>query len=207
MQREEAIEQILRQLNANDAVISTTGMTSREVFETREKMHQTHSHDLMCIGGMGHASSVAAGIALAQPSKQFYCLDGDGAAIMHLGAFAVNGGIGMEVNLDTNVHLLRNMKHIVLNNGAHDSVGGQPTVGLDVCLTSIAKACGYHVICDEPVIEMVDLIQAMSDLRTYDGGNGPAFLEVLVQKGHRADLGRPTIAPQESKEQFMKFLK
>lgn len=161
----------------------------------------------MCLGGMGHASSIAAGIALAKPDKPIYCLDGDGAAMMHLGAFAVNGGLGMEVNLESNHHLLRNMRHIVLNNGAHDSVGGQPTVGLDVGLTLIAKACGYHVIYDEPVIEMTDLIQAMADLRSYDGSNGPAFLEVLVQKGHRADLGRPTIAPQECKEQFMNFLK
>lgn len=205
LSREEAIEQVLRQLNANDVVVSTTGMPSREVFEIRERTGQGHQRDFLTVGSMGHCSSIASGIALAKPDRHVYCLDGDGAAIMHMGALAVHGGMGAVKNASTGeTMLLRNYKHVVFNNGAHDSVGGQPTAAFDASLTGVAKACGYYVVREEPVVELGDLVAAVTDLRKCDG---PAFLEVLVRKGARADLGRPTTTPQENKDAFMEFLK
>lgn len=202
--REQVIEQILRQLNDTDIVVSTTGMPSREVFEARARAGQGHRRDFLTVGGMGHCSSIAAGIALARPERGVYCLDGDGAAIMHMGAMAVNGGgIAASKDLATGAGPLQNYKHIVVNNGAHDSVGGQPTAAFDVSLTGVAQACGYVAVREEPVIELGDLVAAMADLREVAG---PAFLEVLVERGSRADLGRPTSTPLENKKAFMAFV-
>ncbi|KAF5220735.1 hypothetical protein ECC02_006307 [Trypanosoma cruzi] len=205
MSREEAIEQVLRQLDTKDVVVSTTGMPSREVFEIRERSGMGHAQDFLTVGCMGHCSSIAAGIALAKPEKQVFCLDGDGAAIMHMGSFAVHGGAAavQPVNGDDASRLLHNYKHVVLNNGAHDSVGGQPTAAYDVSITQVAKACGFTTVREEPVMELGDLVKAMSELKE---AMGPAFLEILVKKGNRPDLGRPTTTPQENKKIFMKFL-
>lgn len=169
--REATIERILRKLPSDAVVVSTTGMISREVYEMRERLGQGHAHDFLTVGSMGHACQIAMGVARAQPKRPVVCLDGDGAAIMHLGNLAIVGQSGCA-----------NLTHVVLNNAAHDSVGGQPTVGGAIDLPAIAKACGY-------------------------GRRGaPKFREIKVAKGARADLGRPKERPQENKALFMKTL-
>ena len=129
--REEALEQILPFIPKDAVIVSTTGMLSRELFELRDKYQQSHQTDFLTVGSMGHTSQIALGIALAKPDKQVYCLDGDGSAIMHLGSYAVAGSIALE-----------NLKIIVFNNGAHDSVGGQPTIGRTINFPGFAEAAG-----------------------------------------------------------------
>ncbi|KAH9600249.1 Thiamine pyrophosphate enzyme [Trypanosoma melophagium] len=205
MSREEAIEQVLRQLNHKDVVVSTTGMPSREVFEVRGRTGAGHGHDFLTVGSMGHCSSIAAGIALAKPEREVFCLDGDGAAIMHMGSLAVIGATAATKSLNAKApSLLQNYKHVVFNNGAHDSVGGQPTAAFDISLTQVAKACEFRVIRDDPVMNVGELVEALGELKNTAG---PAFLEIIVRKGNRQDLGRPTTTPKENKTAFMNFLK
>lgn len=188
--REEAIQHILDGLENDDVVVSTTGMPSREVFECRAQKHQGHQRDFLTVGGMGHASQIALGIALQKPDRQVFCIDGDGAALMHLGAMAINGSLKPS-----------NLKHIILNNGAHDSVGGQPTVGFQVDFLSMAKAAGYQTAAQ---VKNADGIK--SELVTIRQSTGPSLLEILVKKGARKDLGRPTLTPVQNKQGLMKFL-
>ena len=188
--REAAIEAVLATLGPRDVVVCTTGMASREVFEYRERAGDGHGRDFLTVGGMGHASQIALGLALAQPDRTVVCLDGDGAAIMHLGALAVIGTRGPA-----------NLRHVVVNNGAHDSVGGQPTAGLEVDLVAIAAACGYRATRRvESLAEIADAVAALA------ATPGPTLLEVRVDLGARADLGRPTATPAENKAELMAFL-
>jgi phosphonopyruvate decarboxylase len=191
MTREEAITEIVQQLDDQGIVVSTTGKTSRELYECRESLGGNHGRDFLTVGSMGHASLIAMGIAMRKKSRQVFCLDGDGAALMHMGALATIG-----------THKLENFKHIILNNGAHDSVGGQPTVGLDISFCEIAQACGYRSTWS---VETNDaLSEAMQALKATDG---PALLEIRIKKGARTDLGRPKSAPCENKKRFMEFLR
>ena len=169
--REQAIEDILKSLPEDAVAVSTTGMISREVYETRERLGQDHSRDFLTVGSMGHAIMIAMGIAKAQPDCPVFCLDGDGASIMHMGNMAVAGQSGCA-----------NLTHIVFNNAAHDSVGGQPTVGGSIGLTAIAESCGYN----------------------REGS--PTFKEIKVAKGARKDLGRPKEPPQVNKKLYMETL-
>lgn len=188
MSREEAISTIVNEIGADDLVISTTGMTSRELFEYRAQQGMDHSKDFMSVGSMGHVSSIALGVAIACKEKRIVCLDGDGSMLMHLGATAI---IGMSK--------ANNLIHIVLNNGAHDSVGGQPTVAYRVGLTEVARQCGYHVF--ERVENIKELKSRLQDMPSSN--DRPAFLEVFVRKGARKDLGRPTTSPLENRDSFM----
>ena len=138
---------------------------------------------------MGHASQIALGIALQQGGRRVYCFDGDGASIMHMGGMAIVAQMHPS-----------NYVHVVFNNGAHDSVGGQPTVGLKIDLPAVAKAVGYSQVFS--VDNKESLQKQLSDL-----GEGPVFLEVRVKKGNRKDLGRPTTTPIQNKEALMEFLK
>lgn len=191
MEREEAIVAIADAVEDNAAVVCTTGMPSRELFEHRAGTGGRHETDFLCVGGMGHASKIALGIAMSQPERPVYCIDGDGAALMHLGSMAIIGNSGVS-----------NMIHLVVNNGAHESVGGQPTVGFDIDMPAIATACGY--ISSVRVKDNVEeLNQAIEQARQ---ANGPAFIEVQVKTGHRADIGRPTKTPKENKTALMEFL-
>ncbi len=189
--REQAVIEILSSIRKDDIVVSTTGMISREVFEYRKKKEFDHKTDFLTIGGMGHANQIATGIALQKPEKQVICIDGDGAALMHLGSLCINGSLGC-----------LNFKHIILNNSAHDSVGGQPTVGDQVDFVSIAKASGYRF-----VKKVVDFQELKSSLKQVIETDGPSLLEVRVKKGARPDLGRPTNTPFDNKKLFMDFLK
>lgn len=184
--REEAIQTVLSLLRPSDIVISTTGMISREVYENRV----SHEKDFLTVGGMGHASSIAFGVALNKPDRTVYCLDGDGAFLMHMGAAPVIAS-----------RQLPNLKHIVFNNEAHDSVGGQPTVMGDVNLPALVKACGYRMTFQASTTD--DIRVAWSAFATC---NAPCLLEIKVKTGARKDLGRPNESPQENKTLFMNFL-
>lgn len=206
LKREAAIEEILKSLPEDAVVISTTGMISREVYETRERLGQDHSRDFLTVGSMGHAIMIALGIAKAQPNRRVFCLDGDGASIMQMGNMAIAGQSGCA-----------NLTHIVLNNAAHDSVGGQPTVAGDVKLGMIAKSCGYDVKSELvsiaarsiPDDARLQIKQALSYTKVPQYNSGikrPVFLEVRVAKGARKDLGRPKEPPQVNKALYMKTL-
>ena len=189
MSREEAIQTVAAALGEKDCIVSTTGMISRELFEYRAAMNQGHERDFLTVGSMGHASQIALGIAMAKPDRKVWCFDGDGAAIMHMGSMAIVANKAP-----------KNYVHVVFNNGAHDSVGGQPTVGLKIDLPAVAKAVGYK---DTATVDSKeDIVAALKNL-----SEGPVLLEVKVKKGNRKDLGRPTTTPIQNKEALMAFLK
>ena len=190
MSREEAIEKIILNAPSNACFVSTTGMASRELYELRDKHGQGHAKDFLTVGSMGHASQIALGIALTKEDKTVFCIDGDGAAIMHLGGLTAIGS-----------QRPKNMVHIVLNNGAHDSVGGQPTVGRKINLCAVAQACGY-----DKVVSVKTLEELQSRLKELCTNSGSVLIEVLVSKGARSDLGRPKSSPIENKKAFMEFL-
>ncbi len=190
LSREEALKLVINHLKESEVVVSTTGMLSRELFEYRERLNQGHHRDFLTVGSMGHSSSIALGIALSKPDRQVYCLDGDGAALMHMGSMGIIG--------QKHPH---NFKHLIFNNGAHDSVGGQPTAGFEVDLKEIAKACGYNLSLRAE--NKKELEEKMLLLKQSEG---PSLLEIRVSKGNRKDLGRPTTTPIQNKDAFMTFL-
>lgn len=190
MSREEAIQTVAAALGEKDAIVSTTGMISRELFEYRTQMNQGHERDFLTVGSMGHASQIALGIALVKQDRKVWCFDGDGAAIMHMGSMAIVANKAP-----------KNYVHVVFNNGAHDSVGGQPTVGLKIDLPAVAKAVGYKVCYS---VETKEYLAEL--LEKVKGQDGPVLLEVKVKKGNRKDLGRPTTTPIQNKEALMSFL-
>ena len=189
MVREEIIKHILKFSN-HDPIVSTTGKTSRELFELRNSENTSHKYDFLTVGSMGHASSIALGIALNKQSK-VWCIDGDGAVIMHLGAMAVIGATHPN-----------NLIHIVINNGAHESVGGMPTVAKKIDLVKIAQGCGYANAVRVDNFESLD-----KELQSAKDSHELTFIEVLSKIGSRADLGRPTTSALENKENFMSYLK
>ena len=215
VKREDVIEGVLRALPENAVVVSTTGMISREVYETRERLGQGHERDFLTVGSMGHASMIALGIAKAQPERKVYCLDGDGASIMQMGNMAIVGQSGCG-----------NITHIVLNNAAHDSVGGQPTVGGKMDFEKIAEEFGYNVLqspqdqyCGNCVVGVDEIASGMEWLVTmeeqfqlhkpanYDElPKKPNFILFKVAKGARKDLGRPKEPPRVNKALFMETL-
>lgn len=192
LSREEAIQTVAAALGAKDVIVSTTGMISRELFEYRTAMNQGHERDFLTVGSMGHASQIALGIALEKKDRKVWCFDGDGATIMHMGSLAIVASKKPS-----------NYIHVVFNNGAHDSVGGQPTVGLKIDLPAVAKAVGYNATYSVSTKEQLQkLLQDISSAK-----QGPVLLEIKVKKGNRKDLGRPTTTPIENKEALMNFLK
>jgi phosphonopyruvate decarboxylase len=190
MRREEIIQHIV-QISGDAPIVSTTGKASRELFETRAANGEGHQRDFLTVGSMGHASSIALGVALQKPNAKIWCIDGDGAALMHLGAMAVIGA-----------QKPRNLIHIVVNNGAHESVGGLPTVAGEIDLSAIAKACGYPYASSAATWEQLDAALAEAKAR-----NALTFLEVKCAIGARSDLGRPTTSALENKQAFMDYLK
>lgn len=190
MTREEAIQAVAAHIGEKDVVVSTTGMISRELFEYRTSMRQGHERDFLTVGSMGHASQIALGIAMEKTDRKVWCFDGDGASIMHMGNMAIVASKGV-----------KNYIHVIFNNGAHDSVGGQPTVGLEINLPAIARAVGYSDAVS--VDNMADLKASVMKLA---GAEGPVLLQVCVKKGSRKDLGRPTTTPVQNKKALMGFL-
>lgn len=190
MSRERAIEILLERLSDDDVMVSTTGKTSREVFEVREARNEPHFRDFLCVGNMGHTSQIALGIALGKPNRKVICLDGDGSFLMHMGSAAVVGD-----------QAPKNLRYILINNGAHESVGGQPTVGFSTDFKRIAEACNFKSVSTASSEE--ELSQNIDEFLEKDG---PSMLEINVKKGSRADLGRPTVKPKDNKVAFMKNL-
>ena len=190
MSREDAIQTVAAALGDKDCIVSTTGMISRELFEYRTAMNQGHERDFLTVGSMGHASQIALGIALEKQDRKVWCFDGDGASIMHMGSFAIIANIAP-----------KNFIHVVFNNGAHDSVGGQPTVGLKIDLPAIANAVGYNHVFSIDTKER--LIELLGQINLQEG---PIFLEVKVKKGNRDNLGRPTISPSQNLDLFVNFI-
>ncbi|MDE5897542.1 MAG: phosphonopyruvate decarboxylase, partial [Clostridia bacterium] len=188
--RERAIECILG-FTEGDPVVSTTGKASRELFELREKRNEGHGRDFLTVGSMGHASSIAFGVAANLPQRTVWCIDGDGAALMHMGAMAVIGA-----------HSPNNLKHIVINNGAHETVGGMPTVAEEVDLPAVAKNCNYGYVASVRTEE-----ELCGALRTAKENGVLSLIEIRCSLGARGDLGRPTTTAVENKQAFMEYLK
>lgn len=189
--REEALKIVINHLKDTDIVVSTTGKLSRELFEYRETKGQGHEKDFLTVGSMGHSSSIALGIAVTRKERNVFCLDGDGAFIMHMGAISNIGDLAPQ-----------NYKHIIFNNGAHESVGGQPTLGFQLDIPSIAKACGY-----KEVMTASSKNEIENEIKRLQETDGPSLLEIKVKIDSRDDLGRPTTTPIENKENFMDFIK
>jgi len=189
--REEAIEEIILSSLKNEVFISTTGMASRELFELRGIHNMGHERDFLTVGSMGHASSLALSIALGKPNLPVTCIDGDGAALMHLGSLPAIGE-----------RKPCNLRHIVLNNNAHDSVGGQPTICGKIDICGIAKSSGYKQV--HSVATKDELKDVLAKYNSNE--NKPVFIEVRVRKGNRKDLGRPNTSPKENKDAFMQFI-
>lgn len=190
--REEVIETIIDSVPVDSVIVSTTGKSSRELYEIRERRGESHEKDFLTVGSMGHSSQIALMIAKNQPKKQVYCIDGEGAMMMHMGAMVVNGQLAG-----------KNFAHIVINNGAHDSVGGQINYGKEINFRNIAIECGYHT-----AYRLSDLEKLREILGEHNqNGEGSLFIQVDVRMGSRENLGRPKLKPIENKELIMEFLK
>ena len=190
MKREETLEIVLENLDDNAIVVSTTGKTSREIFEIREKRGQSHQQDFLTVGSMGHCSSIALGIALSKPDREVVCIDGDGSMLMHLGSL-------------TSIASLKpkNFRHILMNNEVHESVGGQETAAKNIDLSAIVGAMG-----PSKMFKAATPAELKEKITDFMKCVGPSFLEVKIRPGSREDLGRPTIKPINNKENFMGFL-
>ena len=189
MVREEIIRHIAA-VTGEDPIVSTTGKASRELFEIREANGQSHKYDFLTVGSMGHSSSIALGIAIQKPQTKVWCVDGDGAVLMHMGSMAVLGA-----------NAPKNLVHIVINNGAHETVGGMPTVASQIDVAGIAKACGYKKVLTADTFEALD-----AALQQAKAACELTLIEVKCSIGARADLGRPTTTALENKQNFMDYL-
>lgn len=188
MSREEAIEIILNTLPKNTIYTATTGRTTRELYFLRERRNEGHQYDFLNVGSMGHASSVALGIAMADRNRKVVCLDGDSAALMHMGSFTM-----------ASKTVVPNMLHIVLNNGAHESVGGQPSAGHLIDFTKIAQGSGYQTL-NGAATNKKELEEA---LRLLQETEHVAFLDVRIHKGLRGELPPLKISHERLIKDFM----
>jgi phosphonopyruvate decarboxylase len=186
LKREDALRQVLSLASPDDVVLSTTGKTSREVFELRVERDEAQ-RDFLTVGGMGHTASIALGVALGNPARRVLCLDGDGSLLMHMGALAIIGDLKPT-----------NFVHVLLNNGAHESVGGQPTVAGGLDFSAIASAVGYSAYFKASTLEELTAVWP-----AINGQVGPLLLEIRICAGSRDNLGRPTSTPDENKRAFM----
>lgn len=189
MVREEIIEHIVN-VTGENPIISTTGKASRELFEIRERNNQSHKYDFLTVGSMGHTSSIALGVAINKPDEKVWCIDGDGSLLMHMGAMAVVGNFNP-----------KNLVHVVINNEAHETVGGMPTAVNKTDLVEVAKACGYSY-----AVTVDDFKRLDEELNKVKSLNELSFIEIKSSIGAREDLGRPTTTAIENKENFMEFL-
>jgi phosphonopyruvate decarboxylase len=192
MLREKALEIIVASLHVDDLVVSTTGMTSRELWEIRKRKNQDQK-DFLVVGGMGHCSQITLSVALAHPERKVFCIDGDGSALMHMGSVALIGKNAPD-----------NLIHIIMNNGAHESVGGHPTLGRFVDFSAVFKACGYKKVKQVKTEEALSAALVSNSVSRSGSMDGPFLLEILVRAGHRKDLGRPDKSTKSIKDSFMK---
>lgn len=191
LSREEALKLVAARIPASSVIVSTTGKLSRELYEYRDEQGYGHASDFLTVGSMGHASSIALGIALAKPNRTVFCFDGDGAFIMHMGALANIGYLAP-----------KNYVHILFNNGAHESVGGQPTLGFDINVCAIAQANGYQQVFSVSSADMIG-----KAIETALHTEGPTLIEIRVGINSRDNLGRPKTTPIENKDAFMATLR
>lgn len=189
--REDALVALVEAVGDGPVIVSTTGMLSRELFEHRVGSGTSGERDFLTVGGMGHACSIALGVAMREPEREVWCFDGDGALLMHMGSLAVIAD-----------HAPANYFHVVFNNGVHDSVGGQPTSIGAVDVAAAARALGYRYAASTDEVGV--LAKEVAALRAH---GGPSLLELRVRPGNRPDLGRPTRSPAESKRAFMAALR
>lgn len=190
MMREEIIQHIVK-ASGEDPIVSTTGKASRELFEMRAANGQGHKYDFLTVGSMGHSSSIALGVAINKPDTRIWCVDGDGAVLMHMGSMAVIGA-----------NKPRRLIHVVINNGAHETVGGMPTVAGQIDFVAIAKACGY------PFAVSVDNYNDLDkELEMAKNRNELSLIEAKCSIGARENLGRPTTTPMKNKQDFMAYLR
>jgi phosphonopyruvate decarboxylase len=190
LNREKVLDVILDEIPNNSVVISTTGKTSREIFELRVRDKVSHHQDFLTVGSMGHCSSIALGIAISNPKKKIICIDGDGSLIMHMGSLSTIGNVNP-----------KNFIHILINNYVHESVGGQHTSSKYIDMKALALANSYRYACTVKKLENLN-----NELSSLFEQKGPSFLEIIVEAGSRKDLGRPTLKPNENKKIFMNFL-
>lgn len=191
MQREEALGQILKGVSRDAVIVSTTGKISRELYEQSEKIYGNHDNIFMTVGGMGHASMIALGIAKNKPDKKIVCIDGDGAVLMHMGALPFIAAQAQE-----------NFYHVVINNQAHESVGAMPTGCQEADFAQLARAAGYREA------RRLETMDEVSQIGQWIGENrGPLFWEIPVTLDSRADLGRPKESARKNKETFMRGLR
>ena len=189
MVREEIIRHIVK-ASGEDPIVSTTGKASRELFETRVANEQSHKYDFLTVGSMGHSSSIALGVAINKPKQRVWCVDGDGAVLMHMGSMAVLGANKPE-----------NLVHVIINNCSHETVGGMPTVAGSINLVGVAKACGYPY-----AVRVENYNDLDSELEVAKKRNKLSLIEVACNIGSRDDLGRPKIAAIKNKQIFMEYL-
>lgn len=189
MLREDALRRIIA-ISDKDIVVSTTGKISRELFSIREENKQSHEYDFLTVGSMGHASSIALGLAMQLKDRRIWCIDGDGALLMHMGALAVIGA-----------NNLQNFIHIVINNESHESVGGMPTVAGLIKISEIARACNYRHVASVNSYAELD-----NELSYIKANHQLSFLEIKTSVSSRHDLGRPTISPIDNKNNFMRSI-
>ncbi|KPA85311.1 phosphonopyruvate decarboxylase-like protein [Leptomonas pyrrhocoris] len=208
LELDNVVDQVCRQFNATDAFVCGCGSVQAALRRARgqraEAASAGASQDFLLADSVGHTCGVAVGVAVSRPGQQVVCLEGDGAALTHLNGMATVGGLNALKDAKTGAGLLRNLKHIVVNDGVYASAGGQSTAALDVSLTGVATACGYFAVRDEPVVELGDLVSALAELRQCDG---PAFLEVVVNKSPtarpKAEARRDLLLEKQSFADFM----
>jgi phosphonopyruvate decarboxylase len=188
--REEVIQIIAKNILDKDIIVTTTGLASRELFEFRAATNQNHTQDFLTVGGMGHASQIALSIAIQKKDRRVYCLDGDGALLMHMGSMVTNGSLNCQ-----------NFTHVLLNNSSHESVGGQPTPVNNIGIHNIAKEVGYDFC--ETVRTKEELITCIKKTQNFEGS---VFIDVKLKNGFRPNLGRPTKSPIQNKTDLMQFL-
>lgn len=189
MSREDAIEVIIKSVPKDSLIVATTGRATREIYEVRNKYGMSHDQDFLNVGSMGHASSIATGLAICKKSRLVICLDGDAATLMHMGSMPIIGSSDC-----------MNIMHVILNNGAHESVGGQPSVGHKINFTGIARNSGYHTV-EEPVSTKKDLDVAINNLLKSEK---PKFLDIHIKKGIRNDIPKLDVSLVEIKNNLMK---
>jgi phosphonopyruvate decarboxylase len=183
MTRQQALRLVVEGTPLEESiVIGTTGFTGRELFAIEDRSNQ-----LYMVGSMGCASSLGLGLSLALPGKQVLVADGDGAVLMRMGNLATIGAYGGE-----------NFRHLVLDNGVHDSTGGQSTVSRGVSFAAIARACGYG-----EAAEALTSAQLQSFLQ---GQSGPSFLQLKTKPGVPDELPRPDVSPRDVKQRLMHHL-
>lgn len=189
LNREDVLGEILEKIPENACIVSTTGKISRELYEQSDARKGNHDNLFMSVGGMGHASMIALGVADEQKNRKVICIDGDGATLMHMGSLAFIASKATE-----------NFYHIIINNQAHESVGAMPTGCMNTPIAEVARAVGYKYA--KRITTLEDLLSIRN---VIESKKGPCLFEIMVGLGSREDLGRPKESARENKENFMQF--